>query len=262
MLLTLAARDPASLVGKKENERSLLLVPDFAISQLQLRGLNIFSSTLAGWSVEDLDTLRDRADKAACPCLVLVEDQPLPFCSASQKEREGAQQRVRRLAAAANRLGCNSIAVPCAGSDSEEDFETTASVVREAMPAVERFELNLLIAPSPGLTEDPDRLASLIKRIGGFRIGSLPSFGQAAEVGEAPAVLRKIAPYAGAIHATIHDFTKDGKHSAKYDLAACVEAIRAVGFTNTLAIEYVGKGDAVSAIDAAREVLQEAIDAE
>ena len=262
MLLTLAARDPNRLVGKQKQDRSLLLVPEFAINHLQLRGLNIFSSTLAGWSVEDLDRLRDRADKSGCPCLVLVEDQALPFCSASLSEREGAQQRVRRLAAAANRLGCNSIAVPCAGTDSEEDFETTATVVREAMPAVERFELNLLIVPGPGLTEDPDRLASLIKRIGGFRIGSLPSFGQAAEVGEAPAVLRKIAPYAGAIHATVSDFGKSGKHSGDYDLAACVEAIRAVGFTNTLAIEYVGSGDAIAAIETAREILQQAIDAE
>jgi len=261
MLLTLAVRDPARILGKR-GKALLLDVPEFAIKQLGLRGLNIFSSSLAGWSIEDLDRLRDRADKAGCPCLVLVEDTPLRFCDRSPKEREAARERVRRLAAAANRLGCNSIAVSCAGKDNAEDFENTALSIREAMPAVERMELNLLIAPTSGLTADPERLAELIKRIGGFRIGSLPSFGQAGAVGDAPQVLRKIAPYAGAIHATVSDFGKNGKHSAGYDLAACVQAIRAVGFTNTLAIDYVGTSDPVVAIETARDILQPAIDAE
>jgi sugar phosphate isomerase/epimerase len=108
------------------------------------------------------------------------------------------------------------------------------------------------------LTAEPDRLTELIKRIGGFRIGSLPSFGHAAQTKDPIHTLRQLAPYAGAIHATVSEFTKAGKHKA-YDLNEYVRAIRSVGFVNTLAIDYVGGGDAAEAIDLARTALEEAL---
>ena len=128
---------------------------------------------------------------------------------------------------------------------------------------VERLELNVLLAPHEGLTASTERLTALIKRIGGFRIGSLPSFGAAAAAGQGDPIdgLRKLAPYAGAIHATIEGFTKKGTHKS-WDLKACVTAIRSVGFLNTLAIDYTGEGDPIPNIEKARDLLQTAIDAE
>lgn len=262
MLLTLATNTVAqkmSAAGRKG--RALLEVPQFAIHTLGLRGLNIFASSLAGWSVSDLDALRDRADKAACPCLVLVDDTPLDLDVDDDESADAAIDRVRRLAAAANRLGCNSIAVSVGAPDSDDAFEHAAMTLRDAMPGVERLELNLLIMPGEGLTDAPDRCTDLIKRIGGFRIGSLPTFAHAAKAGDPIQVLRKLAPYAGAIHASVYPFTKVGKHG-KYDLADCIHAVRAVGFTNTLAIEYLGKDDAQKAIERARDIMQAAIDVE
>jgi sugar phosphate isomerase/epimerase len=268
MLLTLStrsfARHFASAPPADENgtaPANMLDMPDFAITHLQLRGMNVPASMLSGWSLQELDRFRDRADKAGCPCLVLIEDQPLPFADADDERREGAADRVRRLAAAAHRLGCNALAITFEGPDSDEAFETVAVEVKSVMPHVERLELNVLLAPHDGLTHDPDRLTDLIKRIGGFRIGSLPSFGHAAKTGDVIGTLRKLAPYAGAVHATVDGFTKGGAHR-DYDLAECVSAIRSVGFVNTLAIDYLGSGDPVDHIEKARVILQEAIEAE
>ncbi|MGI9015288.1 MAG: TIM barrel protein [Phycisphaerales bacterium] len=261
MLLTLAVNSISALLNSRSrNNRALLEVPSMAIDQLQLRGLNIYASSLAGWSIEDLDELRDRADKAACPCLVLVDDAPLDFSKGEGKRYMDAVERTKRLATAANRLGCSSLAVSLNGPDNEDAFEHTAAGVREAMTHIERLEMNVLLQPgATGLTNDPDRLTDLIKRIGGFRIGSLPSFGHAAQTGDVIATLRKLAPYAGAMHATVESFSKAGKHKG-YDLAECVQAIKAVGFSNTLAIEWVGKGDPAAGIEQARGILQTAID--
>ncbi|MHC4948397.1 MAG: sugar phosphate isomerase/epimerase family protein [Planctomycetota bacterium] len=260
MLLTLATRSLSRYVtGNGDQALSMFDLPDFAIRQLQLHGLNLPASMLAGWSLQDLDTLRDRADKAACPCLVLIEDSPLPFAHARPGRREEAADRVRRLAVAANRLGCNAVAVHCEGKDDDATFDRTAAEIKQVMPAVERFELNLLIAPHDGLTAAPDRLTELIKRIGGFRIGSLPDFGHAAASGNAVEALRKLAPYAGAVHATVKSFAPNGRHQ-DYELADCVSAIRSVGFVNTLAIDYTGTDDPVEIIEKAREVLQSAIE--
>ncbi len=260
MLLTLAMRSLTTLVSGNGERLSILEIPDFAIRELRLRGMNVPSSMLAGWSLEDLDRLRDRGDKAGCPCLVLIEDVPLRF-AASDAGGGSAVERVRRLAVAANRLGCNAISVRCDSPATEEAFERTATRLKSVMPAVERLELNMLIAPHKGLTETPDRLTDLLKRIGGFRIGSLPDFGHAAASGNLVEALRKLAPYAGAVHATVQGFDKAGAHRS-WDLAQGVAAIRSVGFLNTLAIDYVGKDDAVANIDKARRILQEAIDAD
>jgi hypothetical protein len=243
MLLTLATRSLAGQISSTRESGSgptLLELPEFARGQLQLRGLNVPASMLAGWSLQEMDRLRDAADKAGCPCLVLIEDTPLSF---------GHADPARRLA------------IACEGPDTDEVLERVATETKTAMPAVERLELNVLIAPHEGLTFAPDRLTDLIKRIGGFRIGSLPNFGHAAATGDPVGTLRKLAPYAGAVHATIDGFNKKGNHSP-YDLAECVTAIRSVGFVNTLAIDYAGKADPLDVIERARVVLQEAIDAD
>ncbi len=262
MLLTLAARSLRTLVSDNGDASMRLVdVPDFSIRELNLRGMNVPSSMLAGWSLENLDELRDRGDKAGCPCLVLIEDTPLPFASADHREADRSAERVRRLAVAANRLGCNALAVRCDAPDTDEAFDETAAQIKDLMPAVERLELNLLIAPHDGLTQRTDRLTDLLKRIGGFRIGSLPDFGHAAASGDLAEALRKLAPYAGAVHATVQGFDKKGRHE-QFDLAEGVAAIRSVGFLNTLAIDYVGSGDAVANIELARTTLQKAIEAD
>lgn len=263
MLLTLTSGSMRHRLGKKgAGGLTVLDLPAFTIKELKLHGLNLSASTLAGWNLEDLDKLRDRADKAACPCLVLVEDTPLPLGSDDMKVRQQATQRVKKLAVAANRLGCSSIGLHIDAPDTPDAFEEVADEIRALMPQVERLELNILIAPHQGLTQTSERLTALIKRIGGFRIGSLPSFAAASAVGGDPIEhLRKLAPYAGAIHASIDGFNKKGSHKG-CNLVECVNAIRNVGFLNTLAIDYTGTGDPVPHIEKARDILQKAIDSE
>ena len=96
MLLTLATRSLRTLISREEGVLTLFDLPEFAIKQLLLRGLNVEASMLAGRSLQDLDRLRDRADKAACPFLVLVEENPLPFAAADPERREAAADRVER----------------------------------------------------------------------------------------------------------------------------------------------------------------------
>jgi sugar phosphate isomerase/epimerase len=266
MLLTLFSGSLRNRLAQNgERGMSVLDLPSFTIKELRLHGLNLPASMLGGWSLQDLDKLRDRADKAACPCLVLIEEAPLAFADSNERTRQQAAERVRRLAVAANRLGCNAVAVHCDAPDTAEALELAAEEIRRLMPIVERLELNILLCPHAGLAYTPERLTALIKRIGGFRIGSLPSFGSAAAAahnGDPTEGLRKLAPYAGAIQATVDGFSKRGVHKG-YDLAACVRAIRSVGFLNTLAIDYVGDAaDPVPLIEMARDVLQAAIDQE
>ena len=268
MLLTLASQtfgktawvDPLHGAPSGKRER-MLGMPRYTIDQLELRGLSIAASMLSGWALEDLDQLRDSADKSGCPCLVLVEDKALNFGSDRSDRRAAAADRVRRLGQAAHRLGCNALAIHVAGADSDTVFDRVAEGIKDVMPPLERMELNLLIAPGEkGVTNNPDRLTDLIKRIGGFRIGALPNFAHAHSTGDVVGTLRKLAPYAGAVHATVKSFDAKGKHDG-WDLAECVDAIRSAGFGNTLAIEFVGDGDPATTVQQAREQLAAAIEA-
>ncbi len=262
MLLTLSTRSLKSrLQSEQDDALDILDLPAFTSNQLLLRGLNIQASLLSGWDHARLDKLRDRADKAACPCLVLIEDAPLSLIDPDESQREISKDRIRRLAAAAHRLGCSALSLKFHGPDTDEAVDQFVSEMRAVMPAIERLELNVLLSPHEGLTKSPDRLTELIKRIGGFRIGSLPSFGHAAESGDPVDTLRKLAPYAGAIHATVKKFNRKKVHVG-YGLEECVATIRNVGFVNTLAIEYVGEDDPMKSIEIARQTLQAAIDAE
>ena len=79
-------------------------LPSFAITELGLRGLSINASQLVGLGKSDLERIRDRADKASCPVLMLNEDKPLSFSDPSNSSRDQVLDRIRRLGMAAPTL--------------------------------------------------------------------------------------------------------------------------------------------------------------
>jgi len=257
ILLTLAAGSLRPLLTRTRSPLLLQDLPAFTSDQLGLRGLALPADLLAGLRPSQLDALRDAADKAHCPCLLLVDSQALDF--QDPPKRAAAIDRMKKLATAASRLGCSALGVQPAGTTDEVSIVRTAQGVKEALSALDRYEVNVLLQPGDGAIAAPIGLTELIKRIGGFRIGSLPSFEHAASTGDAEQALRRLAPYAtSAILATVRSFSKSGEHQA-WDLAKCVEAVRSVGFVNTLCIDFKGTGDPVKAIEQAREQMSGAI---
>lgn len=256
ILLTLSAGSLRSIIGKPESGvPDIYAVPAFTERQLRLRGLNIPTDLLKGFGVQQIDKLRDSADRAGCPVLLLIEEKPVDFTDRSPTWAE-TRQRLKVLGNAASKLQCPALAVRCSALDTDEAFEMTARGVKTIVQDLDRFELNLLLTPHDGLTADPARLTELIKKIGGFRIGSYPSFAAAAKTESTDKALRRLAPYAQAISASIQGF-KAGKHIG-FDLDACVESILAVGYANTLAVDLVNVGaktNVVKDIETAREML-------
>ena len=262
LLLTLTTASlQAMLDPKADPPRTLMDVPDYAINSLELRGLNINTKQLSGWGMDDLDALRDRADKAACPCLILFEEEPLSFGDDDASVQQAAHERVSRLAVAANRLGCNALAVRCSGEPDEDRLELCAEHLKDIVSSIEHLDLNLLLAPHDGLTDDPDRLTDLIKQIGGFRIGAMPTYGRSSDQTAELEQLRKLAPYAGAIQIHVEAFNRNSNHKG-LSLESAIETIRKVGYVNTVTIDYVGDGEPARDIALARVELQTAIDAE
>ncbi len=243
ILLTLSAGSVRPLLEAKDPRcATIFAVPQFVATDLELRGLNLPADMLKGFGLTDIEKLRDEADRAHCPVLLLSEENAIDFATRTGPGWAASLERLRRLGTAASRLGCPSIAVRVQAPDTDEAFEATAIGVKIALKELDKFELNLLLAPNEGLTFDPGRLTDLIKKIGGFRIGSYPSFAHAHESGDLEKTLRKLAPYAPAIAASVRGFDKDGKHDG-YSLEACIESIRSVGYGNTLALDFIGRDE-------------------
>lgn len=268
MLLTLSANALAArLTAKKgraaQSALALTDLPRFTRDELGLYGLNLTTGLLTAGGAADvrkIDAIREAADRASCPCLVLTESDPQPMATLDEKKGMAAVERMVRVVQAANRLGCNSVALRIIDDDHSDAFDFAAERVRMFLSKAEKLEVNVLLAPHAGLTSEPDRLTDLIKKIGGFRIGTLPDFHAAAQSADPLQYLRRIVPYAQAITATVMAF-KPGKkkdefvHEA-YNLTEYAKTVESVGYTGTLALDYRGEGDPVEGLIRARQLFE------
>jgi sugar phosphate isomerase/epimerase len=275
MLLTLSAVSLRSMFAKGRGGRAkleLLDLPRFTREELGLHGLNLNTELLAGIGRDVLEKLRERADKAGCACLLLVESEPQAFGDVNESVAAGAVERMHRVVQAASLLGCNAVAVRSQGKDDPEVFARTAERMRKAVEKAEKLELNLLIAPHDGLTQTPERITELIKKVGGFRVGTFPDFQAAAASADPINYLRRLTPYASVVAATTVKFA-GGKDEADpeavgpmkhqpYDLEPLVNAILSVGYDGTLGVDYRGTGDAKVGVLRSRAALEALLDVE
>lgn len=208
MLLTLNANSLRLLLKPKRGKPKLGLLdlPSFATEQFGLHGLTVPTDMLAGATRQTLEGLRDRGDKAGCACLLLSETEAQKIAAGSESVGLGAAQRIRKVVEASSLLGCNACSVPLDIADTDEALELAAARLRPVLDRAERLEINVLISPMAGLTASPERTTELVKKAGGFRIGTLPDLQTAAETDDGPAYLKRLTPYAAVINASTLEF--------------------------------------------------------
>ncbi len=250
LLLTLAIESLNPLI--ENGEHDVLDSPGISSNQLGLRGVMVDADHLSGWGHDQYDAFRNAADKAHCPCLLLRGSRQLDLVGG----REAGRERIQRLSVAANRLGCNAVAITPKVSNDEHAVDAIVEQLRDAMADVERLDLNLLLQPCDGLTSDPDALIDVIKRIGGFRIGALPTFSAASITSDPLETLRKLAPYAGGI---VADFPC-GKGKKKVDPVEGLVAVREVGYSNSIALSYVGSKNPLKEIEKIAEKMKTSLE--
>jgi sugar phosphate isomerase/epimerase len=205
MLLTLQVSALRHRIGSGPGKLALTDVPTFAREQLGVNGLVLSTDLLVGADRPLLQRVLESADKAGCPCLVLMETNPQPFGDADVMKVQVATERCLRVAQAAAWLGCSAFSVPVASPDDEPSLITSAMNLKPLSRRAEKLDLNLCIAPMAGLTLSPERVTELLKKIGGFRVGTLPDFAAAAASGDPILYLRRLVPYASAVLVPVHD---------------------------------------------------------
>ncbi|PHQ81656.1 MAG: hypothetical protein COB69_03850 [Phycisphaera sp.] len=212
MLLTLHTDSVRSMIkpSRKGAKPKLALddLPAFARQTLDLHGLNITTDLLVGATPSLLEKFRERADKERCSCLLLIESEPMKLAHESDKIGNAGVDRIRKVLRAAHILGCNAAAISIDSTDSDDFLDFTVDRFRQIVETADKLDMNILISPTKGLTAKPERVTELIKKIGGFRVGTLPDFAAAVASGDPEAYLRKLVPYASVISATTVELTE------------------------------------------------------
>ncbi|MCE2925082.1 MAG: sugar phosphate isomerase/epimerase [Phycisphaeraceae bacterium] len=265
--------------------RAMLLtdVPRYVRDEMGLAGLLLTTDVLAGADRARLMQILECADKASCPVLGLSEVKPMDLASEDDRVGDAAIERCMRVAQAAHWMGCSAFSIPIQAPDTDEALDIIADRLKLVARRSEKLDLNLAIAPGRGLTTKAERVGELLKRIGGFRIGTLPDFATAALDADPIAYLRRLVPYASIVLATGTKFESPvqmGKGGTKgagkgvgkgkqpepdaavltpgqraaglvhtpYDIGQMVAVLIAVGFEGPIAIDYRGEGDPVAPI--------------
>ena len=72
--------------------------------------------------------------------------------------------------------------------------------------------------PPPASPAKPDRVADLLKKTGGFRLGTYPDFGAAAADEDPTSYLRRLTPYASVVCASTISFLGPGREGPRHGL--------------------------------------------
>ena len=193
---------------------SLSDLPQYTRDTLGLRGLTLSTDLLVGADRRMLEGIRERADKAGCACLLLIEPGTVAV-DGSPAKVEALIERMKNVVQAAQLLGCNSSAFSIKGIDTDDQRKLVADRLRKVVERAEKLDVNVLISPAAGV--EPEAVSDLLKRVGGFRIGTYPDFEIASKAADPLTYLRRLSPYASAVCAATFEFADpaSGKPPAK-----------------------------------------------
>lgn len=260
---------------KKSGKLDLLDLPSFTRNELGLTGLNLSTDMLAGSDASRLVSIRERADRASCSCLLLVEPEAQSLAGAGAA---AAALRMQRVVEAAQILGCTAASVRIEAPDDDVSLTKVAASLKPVVERAEKLDINLVISPGAGLTERPERVTELLKKVGGFRVGTYPDFEAASRAKDPAAYLHRLTPYATVVSATSVKFVPAGKKAVPeptpqavrdgllvhepYNLKQMVGAIQAVGYDGPIALDYRGSGDVTLGLLLSKEAMLMALSEE
>jgi len=102
-----------------------------------------------------------------------------------------------------------------------------------------------------GVSMDPDAVVEIVSRVraihGSDSMHTLVDFGNWPDNIDRYDAIRKVMPFAHAVHAKVNDIDAEMNHP-RFDHATCLNIARVAGYTGHLGIEYEGPLDPIVGI--------------
>ena len=222
-----------------------------------------------------LNEMKTRADDHDVKSLLIMCDNEGNLGDPDKNKRNQAVENHYKWAEAAKFLGCHSIRVNARSSDYapgswpqnaqklssyENQLLLAADGLSKLVEFCDRINLNTIVENHGGLSSNGQWLASLMKKVGHPRFGTLPDFGnfmiENDEWYDRYQGVNELMPFAKAVSAKSHEFDKSG-NEVRTDYYKMMKIVLDAGYDGYVGIEYEGSAHSeIEGIKLTRDLLK------
>jgi sugar phosphate isomerase/epimerase len=262
MKLSLAGWSLHRMFRDEQHPLRLLDFPGFVRDEFGLDAVELNSPFFESRDPQYISQLRKSAQQARVKLLNIAVDESGDLAAESPSIRLDGINNYSRWIAVAREVGCAAIRANSGGKnivDRAAAVENCIESFHQLITAGREQGVAILMENHGGISADADTIVHIMKELGKSHpagsFGTLPDFGNWPEGVDRYESIRKIMPFAGAVHAKVKEIDQNLDHPA-FDLARCVRIARDAGYRGYLGIEYEGPGDEVEGVRLAVRKLQ------
>lgn len=213
-------------------------LPRVLRDELDMRVIDLNTSTLPSQQPADLDRLRNEADKAGCVLTNLkINRRDIDLASPDVAVRRHSIAEYKRAIDAAARLGCR-WARPLA-LDQKPNLDLYIAGYRELAEHAASQGVTMLVENWAWLQDDPDAIPRII-RTADCGLAASPDIGNWTGDAVRWEGLRKTFPLAATCDFKFFELTAGGRHE-RYDLERCFRIGWEAGFAGPWCFEHVNQ---------------------
>ena len=174
--------------------------PRIAREDFDINGIEFVSTLFELPTFSYLNRLRRDAEKHKVAMILIMVDDEGETCDPSKEARIQTAINHRKWVDIAKFLGCHSIRTNCRGpknAPKDQALEWAADCYNRLLEYAAPAGIGILIENHGGLSNDPDWMVSLFKKVDNPYFGSYPDWRGPGPVFDNYEYLRKMLPYAG-----------------------------------------------------------------
>lgn len=236
----------------------LLDFPRVARQEFDIHAVELNSPFFVSRDKRYLTELNEVAMGEGVDLLNIAVDGMGDLCDPDRATRQRAIENNAGWLPVAAHLGCRAIRVNTGGMGRENDDDALLWCIDAFTELAERGSkagVIVLVENHGGISSNPDNMVKIIEAVNSPWIGTLPDFGNFPEEIDRYEALQKIMPYAGAVHAKMHEFNEGGMET-KIDVPRCVAIAKRAGYDSYLGIEFEGPGSDHDGVLKAKDLLE------
>jgi hypothetical protein len=174
--------------------------PRIAREDFGINGIEFVNTLFELPTLSHLNRLRRNAEKYNVTMILIMVDDEGETCDPSKEARIHTATNHRKWVDIAKYLGCHSIRTNCRGprnAPKDQALEWAADCYKRLLEYATPVGIGILIENHGGLSNDPDWMVSLFKKVDNPYFGSYPDWRGPSKEFDNYEYLRKMLPYAG-----------------------------------------------------------------
>ena len=173
--------------------------PRIAREDFDLDGIEFVNTLFESPTENYLKKLKQNANDHGVTMVLIMVDEEGDGCANTKKERKQFEINHRKWIDIAHYLGCHAIRTNCRGPenvDKKEALEWATESYTMLLEYAKPANLSIVIENHGGVSNDPDWMISLIKKLNNPGFGSFPDWRNPSDEFDNYNYLEKMAPYA------------------------------------------------------------------